>query len=263
MRRAGRRLRSGHAVLAARTAADGRRVGALLVRQRLAVDRVRPVLRGRRATSCHRNWSRWPSSASRSTRSWPRTACALERPYVGHTSRARNLPPAPTGLRPEPSAVRDIEAESGVSGRSADPREAASLGHRAGFSPSYCQPHWMTAWLQAPGCNPRGWQRRNGVGELEGKDRAAVLRRAQPGPDRQRRRQADAPGPGRRQPVRLGRAGRRRGLGRAAPVRRPDLPAGRAPGQAAPVGAGAGVRRGSRPTTRSRPRSAARCSRTR
>ncbi len=54
---------------------------------------------------------------------------------------------------------------------------------------------------------------------------AAELRRAQPRPDGVDQRRAPAPRRGGGQPVRLRRAGRRRGVGGAAALRRPDLPA--------------------------------------
>ena len=66
-------------------------------------------------------------------------------------------------------------------------------------------------------------------------------------PDRQHQRPARPSRRGGRQPVRLRRAGRRRGLGRPAALRRPDLPARRAPRPAAQLGAGAGVRARSPP----------------
>ena len=68
-------LRPGHAVVARRAAADRRRLGAVLVRQRLAVDRIRPGHPGRRGRPAAGPGAAGRSSASRSTTNWPPTAC--------------------------------------------------------------------------------------------------------------------------------------------------------------------------------------------
>ena len=195
-------------------------------------------------------------------------------------SRSRSSGRARTRLGAAPPVVdaadvlrRPARACSASAVRAARPRASTSAMLRGrparGRTDGVWAPHWYAAVEASTGFGPSGrgagrrarpparparaaagrtttsWRRTGSAPRrprLPGMLQTFDERNRRPAGQRQRR--APAPRRAARVGLRLGRAGRRRGVGGPAGLRRPGVPAHRAPGPAAPLGPRAGLRRG-------------------